>query len=62
MQQEECSLIIKMPSSQTPKARRFNVWIWKKNELGFFRIPDLNLKLQRSDPNPTGLVKVTGGL
>jgi len=32
-----------------------------KNELGFFRIPDLDLKLETSDPNPTGLVKVTGG-
>jgi hypothetical protein len=33
-----------------------------KNELGFFRIPDLDLKLETTtDHNPTGLVKVTGG-
>jgi hypothetical protein len=33
-----------------------------KNDLGFFRIPDLDLKLETmADHNPTGLVKVTGG-
>jgi hypothetical protein len=31
------------------------------NELGFFRIPDFDYRLETPDPAPTALIKVSGG-
>lgn len=56
-----CVICNKNNSHIPEKTRCFNVWFWKKNELGFFRIPDFDFNVETADPSPTGLVKVTRG-
>lgn len=47
--------LLKVPK---PDASMFG---FGKNELGFFRMPRIDLKVETPDTTPTGLVKVTGG-